>query len=116
MKYLFLFFVVVSCAQKPVVIDSKSIRMALLDHLPEFRECFSSHREKLVNPNSTLTLEFQIGSDGKVTESKAIGRDGLPVEVESCVSGVVSRITFAKPASGGSIGVKQPMNFFPKKP
>jgi outer membrane biosynthesis protein TonB len=96
--------------------DPDTIRRILLDHLPQFRHCY---QKELVRSGAELSdvvrLNFVIGASGHVASAAADGGNALPGEVKKCVVGVLRGITFPEPMGGGTVEVKQPMNFYPKK-
>jgi pSer/pThr/pTyr-binding forkhead associated (FHA) protein/outer membrane biosynthesis protein TonB len=96
--------------------DPDTIRRILLDHLPHFRYCYQKELEKTGSEMSgVIKLDFTIGASGHVTGAGAESAAGLPIDVKKCVIGVLKGITFPEPMGGGSVEVKQPMNFYPKK-
>lgn len=96
--------------------DPDVIRRILLDHLPQFRYCYQKELEKLGQEMSgVIKLDFSIGASGHVTQAGVDSSSGLPTEVKKCVIGVLKGISFPEPMGGGTVEVKQPMNFYPKK-
>ena len=91
------------------------IRRILLDHLSNFRFCYQKELEKNdFSISGVIKLNFTIGASGHVVGAGIDGESGLPVDVKSCVIGVLKGIAFPEPDGGGTIEVKQPMNFYPK--
>lgn len=96
--------------------DPDVIRRILLDHLPQFRYCYQKELERTgADTSGTVKLDFTIGATGHVTQAGIEGSSSLPTDVKKCVVGVLRGITFPEPMGGGKVGVKQPMNFYPKK-
>jgi TonB family protein len=96
--------------------DPDVIRRILLDHLPQFRYCYQKELERSgVEASGTVKLNFTIGASGHVSQAGIDGSSGLPSEVKRCVVGVLRGISFPEPQGGGTVEVKQPMNFYPKK-
>lgn len=96
--------------------DPDVIRRILLDHLPQFRYCYQKELERTGNELSGLIkLDFAIGASGHVTAAGVEGNSNLPTDVKKCVVGVLRGIAFPEPLGGGTVEVKQPMNFYPKK-
>lgn len=96
--------------------DPDVIRRILLEHLPQFRYCYQKELERTgQETNGTIKLNFTIGASGHVAQAGVDGNSGLPAEVKQCVVGVLRGITFPEPMGGGTVEVKQPMNFYPKK-
>ncbi len=96
--------------------DPDVIRRILLDHLPQFRYCYQKELERTgADTSGTVKLDFTIGASGHVTDAGIDGASALPTDVKKCVVSVLKGITFPEPMGGGKVGVKQPMNFYPKK-
>jgi hypothetical protein len=96
--------------------DPDLIRRRLMEYLPQFRSCYQRELEtKGVEINGTIKLNFVIGSTGHVSKSGIDGSTPLPKDVSSCVLNVLRGIQFPEPLGGGTVEVKQPMNFQPKK-
>lgn len=96
--------------------DPDVIRRILLDHLPQFRYCYQKELERAASEVSgIIKLDFTIGASGHVSGAGVDSASGLPVDVKKCVVGVLKGITFPEPMGGGSVGVKQPMNFYSKR-
>jgi TonB family protein len=96
--------------------DPDIIRKILMDHLPQFRFCYQKELERTgAEMSGVVRLNFNIGASGHVTQAGVDGNSGLPADVNRCVVSVLRGITFPAPLGGGSVEVKQPMNFYPKK-
>lgn len=96
--------------------DPDTIRRILLEHLPQFRYCYQKELERTGQETSgAIKLNFTIGASGHVAQAGVDGSSNLPVDVKKCVVGVLRGITFPEPMGGGTVEVKQPMNFYPKK-
>jgi pSer/pThr/pTyr-binding forkhead associated (FHA) protein len=96
--------------------DPDIIRRILLEHLPQFRYCYQKELERTAKETSgVIKLNFTIGASGHVAQAGLDGNSGLPVEVKKCVVGVLKGIAFPEPMGGGTVEVKQPMNFYPKR-
>ncbi len=96
--------------------DPDVIRRILLDHLPQFRYCYQQELNRAGTETSgTVKLNFTIGASGHVAQAGVDGSSALPTEVKKCVVGVLRGITFPEPMGGGTVEVKQPINFYPKK-
>jgi len=96
--------------------DPDIIRKILLDHLPQFRYCYQKELERLGSEVSgVVKLNFIIGASGYVSQAGVDGSSPLPVDVKKCVVGVLRGISFPEPNGGGTVEVRQPMNFYPKK-
>jgi outer membrane biosynthesis protein TonB len=96
--------------------DPDTIRRILLEHLPQFRYCYQRELEKTgAEASGAIKLNFTIGASGHVAQAGVDGSSSLPTDVKKCVVGVLKGITFPEPMGGGTVEVKQPMNFYPKK-
>ena len=96
--------------------DPDTIRRILLEHLPQFRYCYQKELEKTgAEASGAIKLNFTIGASGHVAQAGVDGSSSLPTDVKKCVVGVLKGITFPEPMGGGTVEVKQPMNFYPKK-
>lgn len=96
--------------------DPDVIRRILLEHLPQFRYCYQRELERTgAETAGIIKLNFTIGASGHVGAAGVDGSSGLPTDVKKCVIGVLKGITFPEPMGGGTVEVKQPMNFQPKR-
>ncbi len=96
--------------------DPDVIRRRLMEFLPQFRSCYQRELEaKGTEINGSIRLNFVIGSSGHVSKAGLDGSTPLPRDVSFCVLNVLKGITFPEPLGGGTVEVKQPMNFYPKK-
>jgi outer membrane biosynthesis protein TonB len=95
--------------------DPDIIRKILLDHLPQFRYCYQSELDRTGSEvQGTIKLDFNIGASGHVT-SAGVDDSNLSTDVKKCVVKVLRGIQFPEPLGGGTVEVKQPMNFYSKK-
>lgn len=96
--------------------DPDVIRQRLMEFLPQFRSCYQRELERRgTESTGTIKLNFVIGSSGHVSKAGIDGSTPLPSDVSGCVINVLRGITFPEPMGGGTVEVKQPMNFYPKK-
>ncbi len=96
--------------------DPDVIRQRLLEFLPQFRSCYQRELERRgADSTGTIKLNFVIGSSGHVAQKGIDGSTPLPRDVSGCVLNVLGGIVFPEPMGGGTVEVKQPMNFYPKK-
>ncbi len=96
--------------------DPDVIRRILMDNLPKFRFCYQSELERSGKElQDVIKLDFVIGASGHVTQAGADGGSSLPGQVRRCVVDVLKGIQFPQPLGGGTVEVKQPMNFYPKR-
>lgn len=88
----------------------------LRQHIPQFRYCYQKELDK--NPSKgasgVVKLMFTIGASGHVTKA-GVGSNRLPSHVKRCVARVLRGIQFPSPKGGGTVDVKQPINFYPEK-
>lgn len=97
--------------------DPDVIRRILMDNLPKFRFCYQSELERSGDEKTqgVIKLNFVIGASGNVTQAGVDDSSNLPGGVKRCVVSVLRGIQFPSPMGGGTVEVKQPMNFYPKK-
>jgi hypothetical protein len=94
--------------------DPDIIRKILRDHIPQFRYCYQNELQKAAsNFSGVLKMVFNIGASGNVTQAGVEGASSLPSSVKGCVINVLRGIQFPQPAGGGTVEVKQPINFYP---
>jgi hypothetical protein len=89
-------------------LDKAIIRRYIKRNIQKIQYCYE--KELLAKPKleGTVTVEFDIAPDGKVTSSVAHGMD---TAVEGCVAQVIKGIEFPKPKGGGIVAVKYPFTF-----
>ena len=97
--------------------DPDIIRKILRDNIPFFRSCYQKEldRNSSLNVSGKIRLLFTIGASGHVSAAGVDGRTRLPARVKKCVVGVLRGIKFPSPPGGGTVDVKQPFNFYPKR-
>lgn len=96
--------------------DPDVIRRILMDNLPKFRYCYQSELERSgADAQGVIRLNFVIGASGHVSQAGVDGSSNLPAPVKGCVVNVLKGIQFPEPRGGGTVEVKQPMNFYPKR-
>ena len=97
--------------------DPDVIRRILREHIPQFRYCYQKELDRASNDNlsGTIGLQFTIGASGHVSRAGLSGRTRLPGPVKRCVVNVLRGIQFPRPLGGGTVEVKQPFNFYPKR-
>jgi hypothetical protein len=104
-------------APKTVVLGSMDpdlLRKILQEHIPQFRHCYQqeliAHSDKI---KGILDLNFTIDPNGRVSKYEiklkdaAFSKKGI-----GCMGQVLGVIDFPKPRGGGSVDVRQPLNFF----
>jgi hypothetical protein len=89
-------------------LDSDVVTRYLNKNAANFQLCYE--KPLLGNPAiaGSITLVFDVDVTGNVANAKTTGN--MNDEVEKCVSGVASRISFPKPAKG-TVEVSYPMTF-----
>jgi pSer/pThr/pTyr-binding forkhead associated (FHA) protein/outer membrane biosynthesis protein TonB len=97
--------------------DPDVIRRILRDNIPFFRSCYQKELDSNSgrNVSGTIRLVFSIGASGHVSRAGVDGRTKLTPKVKRCVVGVLKGIKFPRPLGGGTVDVKQPFNFYPKR-
>lgn len=97
--------------------DPDVIRRILMDNLPKFRFCYQSELERSgdAKTQGVIKLNFVIGASGNVGQAGVDDSSALPGSVKRCVVSVLRGIQFPQPMGGGTVEVKQPMNFYSKK-
>lgn len=97
--------------------DPDVIRRILRNHIPQFRGCYQREldRNSRKDVSGSIRLVFTIGASGAVRRAGVDGRTVLPAKVKRCVVSVLRGIQFPSPMGGGTVDVKQPFNFYPKR-
>tara|TARA_Y100000768_G_scaffold388607_1_gene385559 strand:+ start:4752 stop:6776 length:2025 start_codon:yes stop_codon:yes gene_type:complete len=96
--------------------DPDVIRRILREHIPQFRSCYQKELNRnSANISGQIRLVFTIGASGAVSRAGVDGNSSLPGNVRGCVVNVLRGIQFPSPLGGGTVDVKQPFNFYPKR-
>lgn len=97
--------------------DPDVIRRILREHIPQFRYCYQKELDRNAGKDvsGTIGLVFTIGASGHVTKAGVSRTSNLPGHVRKCVVSVLRGIKFPRPMGGGTVDVKQPFNFMPKR-
>ena len=92
-------------------LDKAIIRRYIKRNIQKLMYCYE--KQLLVKPKlkGTVTIDFTIGVDGKVSASSAAGMKDK--DVESCVASVVKGIEFPKPKGGADVTVAYPLTYKP---
>lgn len=94
--------------------DPDIIRQILRDHIPQFRHCYQKELDSSNDEVAgVIELNFTIGASGHVTDAGVGKKTNLIPSVKGCVINVLKGIKFPEPLGGGTVEVKQPMNFYP---
>lgn len=97
--------------------DPDVIRRILREHIPQFRYCYQKELDRNASKDvsGTIGLVFTIGASGSVSKAGVDQTTSLPGHVKTCVVRVLRGIRFPRPLGGGTVDVKQPFNFMPKR-
>jgi TonB family protein len=88
-------------------LDKDLIRRVVRAHIPEIRFCYNAALERDPKAEGRVIVDFTIGTEGRVTESK-IGESTLAdAEATECMRVAVARWSFPKP-DGGTVAVSYP--------
>ena len=93
--------------------DPDEVREILDEYIPLFRHCYDQELERQDSKiKGTMNLDFIIGASGRVTRAtiKVKNMKFSPVG-KKCVKNVLKGIRFPKPKGGGTVQIKQPLNF-----
>jgi hypothetical protein len=92
--------------------DPELIRKILREYISQFRYCYQKALFKNPNLAGAFDLNFTIGPNGTGgnVSLKGSGKNFDPPTV-NCIKKVVSLIKFPKPKGGGTVDVRQPLNF-----
>lgn len=95
-------------------LDASAIRDVVRDHRDELGFCFAWQLHSHPDLNGRVTMEFEIGPDGHVTEAR-VADDALGDEtVTRCFTGVTRRMEFPEPEGGGTVTVRYPFILSPE--
>ena len=92
-------------------IDPELIRKIMREYIPQFRYCYQRELAKNENVAGVFDVSFKINAVGKGVKTTTNAKGFTPAGV-NCIKKVISMITFPKPKGGGTVDVKQPMNFY----
>ena len=97
--------------------DPDVIRRILRQNIPRFRSCYQRELDRSASNDVSgiIRMVFTIGASGSVTTAGIDGNSALPNSVKRCVVGVLRGIGFPRPLGGGTVDVKQPFSFYPKR-
>lgn len=97
------------------LIEPATIQKVLFDSLSEFRGCYPQQFDKAGVANKGLVnLIFTIKSSGSVSNARVGSDNGLSKTIIDCITEKLAKIKFPALSNGGSVDVKQSMNFYPK--
>jgi hypothetical protein len=89
-------------------LDKAIIRRYIKRNIMKLQYCYEKQLLNKPNIEGTISTQFFIDPDGKVTNSDASGFD---TEVASCIAEVIKNIEFPKPRGGGGVQVNYPFVF-----
>jgi hypothetical protein len=97
--------------------DPELLRKILQRYLPQFRHCY---QEELTNNSESIKgivdLNFKISATGSVKGMNIVAKDKrFSKKGINCMKKVLSIISFPAPKGGGTVAVRQPLNFFSDK-
>lgn len=97
--------------------DPELLRKILRRYLPQFKHCYQE--ELTYNDESIkgiVDLNFKITGSGRVKGMKIVAKDKrFSKRGINCMKKVLGIIKFPKPKGGGTVAVRQPLNFFSDK-
>ena len=89
-------------------LDKDLIRRVVRAHINEVRYCYNQGLTKDPNLKGRVSVQFQIGSTGKVPSAVVSETDVKDGSVTNCIAQAVRRWQFPKPQSGGNVIVTYP--------
>lgn len=97
--------------------DPDTIRRILIEHIPQFRYCYQKQLDAAASSfHGVVKMNFDIGASGHVAKAAVEATtEGMPDDVRGCVRDVLMGIKFPAPQGGGTVEVRQPFNFYPKR-
>jgi outer membrane biosynthesis protein TonB len=92
-------------------LDKDVIRRVIRRAMPKIKFCYEASLEKSPNLAGKIVVDFTIGLDGKVTNSKPTS--GIQPEVDDCVAKSIARLSFPVPQGDTEVRVVYPFIFEP---
>lgn len=90
--------------------EIKSIRLSIKSNIPQLRSCYQSILETAVgNLKNKITLQFTIGTDGRVIKSKVLSDEIKSDKVITCMENVISQTQFVIPENKKNLDINQPI-------
>jgi hypothetical protein len=89
-------------------LDKAVIRRLIKLNIAKITYCYEKQLLSKPSLSGTVSTQFFIAPNGKVTSSAASGVDA---EVANCVAEVIKQIEFPKPKGGGGVQVNYPFTF-----
>lgn len=116
----FTLLIIISCSSNPTTNSSKEqnlkdIKFTYHQKRKQFQNCYSQHLidKKIISVEEIIT-NITYNKDGVVTSANVSGSRN--VEFSKCIQKTLRLMKFPANNSSTSIKVKQPLNFYPKKP
>lgn len=95
------------------VLNASAIQDVVREHRDELGFCFAWQLHSNPDLEGRITMEFEIGADGQVTEAR-VADDALGDEtVLRCFVNVTRRMEFPAPEGGGTVTVRYPFQLSP---
>ncbi|WAS90839.1 AgmX/PglI C-terminal domain-containing protein [Nannocystis punicea] len=89
------------------------IRRIVRAHMPEVRACYDEGLTRKPELAGSLTVDFEIGTDGHVVRSEVKDSTLADAKVEACVAATVRGWLFVRPDEG-TVKVSYPFAFKPE--
>ena len=84
-------------------LDAAAIRETVKRAMRSLNRCYEEHGDAELHG-----LSFTIGPDGHVTDART--SSARPTPLDNCMTSVLRRLVFPKPADGGSVTVSYPLH------
>lgn len=94
-------------------LDKDIIRRIVRAHINEVRHCYNKGLTKDPALKGKVTVDFTIGSTGKVTASSVSSTTLSDKAVGTCIAAAAKRWKFPSPTGGGVVVVKYPFSLEP---
>ena len=91
--------------------DPSLIAKVMNKHLNQFRHCYQKQLRMYPNLYGKISVQFIIGSSGRVTSARSVANTMRNAAVEDCVLRTVKRVLFPKIKGGGIAKVTYPFLF-----
>lgn len=112
-----LLFLTVACSsyQDPKIDPKKEpIKHRLYSKMEQYRQCYHESDTFMNKKDMSFNLEFIIDSTGAVRKERITDFNVKDPNFNACILGIVKKISFTPAEDGGTIEVKQPMQFHAK--
>lgn len=94
-------------------LDPDIIRRIVRAHINEVRHCYNTGLAKDPNLKGRVSIQFTIGSTGKVPVAVVQSTSVKDASVGNCIASAVKRWSFPKPQGGGTVIVSYPFVLSP---